>query len=161
MESVIEFQCFEVPMEIRVDYLNDNQETRRVSLHKTRIVSIHSNQWWNRTWRNRVSALFQVKDAPRGRLIVNGHVIPRLQRLAFGYYIPPSHQQKSYRAYEEGRLVGGAPISGVSMPTPSTLDVTQTSATPVRAPVQLDRASALVDRAPATVDPTLAPVINV
>ncbi|RNA06049.1 hypothetical protein BpHYR1_032343, partial [Brachionus plicatilis] len=45
---------------------------------------------------------------------------------------------KTYRDYEEGRIVVSAPISGVTMPTQTTLDATPTSATNVRAPAPVD-----------------------
>ena len=101
MESFVEFKCFQVPKEIRVDYLKD-----RI----TRIVSLHSNQWWNRTWRNRASALWKVKEATRGRLIVYGYGITYNDWL-LDTINHRAINKKSYRAYEEGRIVVGAPIS--------------------------------------------------
>ncbi|RNA24218.1 hypothetical protein BpHYR1_049796 [Brachionus plicatilis] len=147
MESVIGFKCFQVPMDKRVDYLKDNEEEKQELF-----LFIQTNGGTERGRIGRQRFVKSRKHPGEGSLFMgmNGWLLDIINHRAIN--------KKSYRANEEGPIIVGAPISGVTMSTPSnvqaaghllpsflaTLDVIPTSASPVRAPAPVDPTPALV-----------------
>ncbi len=111
----MDFECLKVPMEVRVDYLNDNYEDRQ-ELYGF----IEQNGGLERGGLGRGRFVLSKKKMGKGSVFIS-MVFPVYNGWLADLINKRVVNRETYRAYEEGEVLVFCPVSGVTMPAPTNI----------------------------------------